>query len=337
MTDDEIRNEYIREYGLNDDVIADNEALKCVVRLVVSLLNNKVQYYGDRTGPTDFNKLHETLDRIKKEVENVQQKQRELDGNITLIQTTLADVRDSLTGQEQSDEALAKEKEESAAALADEREKSKRQLDDLQSKHAAEIDDLKSSSAAALEREQEKSKQQLDALKSKLLSLERTDAAWNSLTEAYAPVLENMQRCETFRSLLTKYNINTDTITPADLFTLATLIGRSIEFAKDVHNCALTFKQEHEEPLTSDEIAVYVSLNDCYRRIWGINFDIFVLPGGKAVTEEFTKIPFNKAEVVYMKNPRDKTNRYTQAVYVPILKAQNGNIHTLAQVKAGNM
>ena len=89
--------------------------------------------------------------------------------------------------------------------------------------------------------------------------------------------------------------------------------------------------------MTKEEANVYDKLNDCYKKIWNIDFDIFVMPGGKSVNEEFTKIAFNKSEAIYMKNPKDKSSKYTQEVYVPILKAQNGNIHTLAQVKAGNM
>lgn len=187
-----------------------------------------------------------------------------------------------------------------------------------------------------LQKELDTVKNSTSGVTEKLEKLENENQVWENLTTIYKPVLESLQRCDTFRAVLDKNNIGGN-IGASELFTIVTLIGRSIDFAKEIHNCALSVKQNNEEPISYAETEVYKALNSCYRKIWGIDFDIFVLPGGKSVGEEFTKIPFNKSEVIYMKNPRDKSSKYTQEVYVPLLKAQNGNIHTLAYVKAGNI
>ena len=245
--------------------------------------------------------------------------QRERDQKITAEQQRsrdlMSEIEEIKRDRDQKIAAVERDRDQKIAAV--ERERDQKIADEQQRRRELE--------------------QKFNQLEQKFNQLEAANEAWNDLVRIYRPVLESMQQCPTFKSMLEENQIGTQAITPGNLFGIATLIGNSVDFAKEVHNYALKVKQTTNEPITPAEIEVYKALNDCYRRLWNIDFDVFIMPGGKSVSEPFVKIPFNKNEVVYMKNPREKTSKYTQAVYVPILKAQNGNIHTLAQVQAGNM
>ena len=155
------------------------------------------------------------------------------------------------------------------------------------------------------------------------------------MTRVYSPILSALKNCEMFSSILQTHKIEGSE--PEQLFALATAIGKTIDFAKEIQTCALKAKLANAEPMTAREIAVYSALNTCYREVWEVDFDAFTLPGKRPIEEEFKRTNFDKNEVLNMKNPNDKQSKYTQAVYVPMLFARNGNLYAKAQVKAGNM
>ena len=272
------------------------------------------------------------INEAKKQFEELQEKSRQ---TLQEKDDKIRDLENQITETDRAKEDFEKQIKTKIDKLEidlDEEQKAKKQQEDDFNR---QLDDLRSTSNERIS-SLEQAKEQIENDKNaEIDNLNTQLSTWSNLIKIYKPVLDSMQNCETFNTLLQDNDINgKDEVA---LFNIAKAIGKNIEFAKEVHNCALKVKQTTNETMTRAEIEVYKALNECYRQIWKIDFDIFALPGGKAVTEEFVKIPFDKNEVVYMKNPREKTNRFTQSVYVPLLKANNGNIHTLAQVQAGNM
>lgn len=268
----------------------------------------------------------QAADGWQKEYDKVKGEYDKLNGDYNNLQ----DERNSLAAEKQS-------LQDAENALRDELEKARRTNEDKDSEIRRLNEELKAerdkvqaaeSANASLENFKHENEGIIDGLKAQ-------NSAWEDMTGIYKPVLESLRNCGTFAALLEENQIGGDS--PVELFKIAVLIGKNIDFAKAVGERAQKVKKENGEPMNQSEIAVYKALNECYRSIWNIDFDIFVLPGGKAVTEEFTKIPFNKSEVVDMKDPRNKSSRYTQEIYVPLLKAQSGNVYSLAQVKAGNV
>lgn len=216
---------------------------------------------------------------------------------------------------------------------------------ELNAVHAHEIDGLKAELKEEKDKTSEKDKM-INQLNKELQSYERklTDEEedrknvkeqlndWKELASHYEPILEALKNCPTFSGLINERSFE-------KVSDLIKAIGESIDFAKAVHDCAKEEKknQSEPEPMTDAEKQVYRAINDCYKYIWSeIKFDIFVLPDRKSIDEEFYKISFNKDEVVNMQNPKDKSCKFTQQVYVPMLIARNNNVYATAQVKAGN-
>ena len=153
---------------------------------------------------------------------------------------------------------------------------------------------------------------------------------WEEFAEQYVPLRTAMESCPVFSDFLQENNLH-----ETQDFIIA--IGKSIDFAKAVYDYATKAKQVNPIPVTEEEKRVYKAINNCYHYVWPeISSDIFVLPGKKNIDEDFKKIPFDKNEVSNMQNPRDRTSKYTQMVYVPLLMSQKGTVYCLAQVKAGN-
>ena len=160
--------------------------------------------------------------------------------------------------------------------------------------------------------------------------------AWDQLTQPYIELILALRDCPTFESILQENKVEGSN--PEQLVAIVSAVGKTIDFAKSVQACALKLKKEDAQPMTDDEIKVYVAINKCYRKAWGVNFDVFVLPGGKKpVDSPFNKAPFDKNEAINMTNPNDKQSRFMTAVYVPLICSRNGNVYSKAQIKAGNL
>ena len=160
--------------------------------------------------------------------------------------------------------------------------------------------------------------------------LESELAIWKDFAKTYNPVKEAIEDCQTVQSLRDKYNIE-------NIQDYIRVIGENIDFAKAVHDKAKQSKLENAVGITPEEKRVYSALNDCYRQVWGIDFDIFTQPNGNAVSDDFEKKEFDSSREINLINPRDKNSRYSQELYVPLLKNKNGDIYAKAQVKAGNI
>ena len=155
------------------------------------------------------------------------------------------------------------------------------------------------------------------------------------LYELYRPVLTALQACTVFCPIVEKYLLEGSGIKP--LFALARQIGVSIDFAKELYDMAKDAKKQNAETITDGERRVYEALNQCYRSLWKVDFDIYRQPGHQAITEDFQKVKYDTSESENLANSRDRNSKYAQEVYVPSLWARTGNVYFKALVKAGNL
>lgn len=160
---------------------------------------------------------------------------------------------------------------------------------------------------------------------------------WRDAVADYAPVRDAMKNCDTFGKLLEERGLNDET--DVGLFAFVQELGKTIDFLRDVHQMALDAKKSQAVPalMTADELAVYEALNKCYRRIWNIDFDVFVTPGErKPVGDIFYKIPFNKDDAIVLKDLRNKSLKLVKGIYVPLLLNREGKMYKQAYVDAVN-
>ena len=174
----------------------------------------------------------------------------------------------------------------------------------------------------------------LDTLKGELEAKKAVLASINAVFLLYEPVREKLQSCQTFAEVLTEKGLTGSDSTT--LFGLARAIGETTDFAERLHSVAVAQKKDSKEAMTNAEASVYQALNECYRSIWDIDFDIFICPGNQSVISSYQCTDFNKNDMVNLLDPRDKISKYAQKVYVPLLQSRTGNRIYPAQVKAGN-
>ena len=151
----------------------------------------------------------------------------------------------------------------------------------------------------------------------------------------YQPVLMALQSCAVFHPIVEKYLLEGSGVKP--LFLLAQQIGVSIDFAKELYDMAKEAKKKEPETITDDERLVYESMNQCYRSLWKVDFDIYRQPGHQTISEKFQNVKYDTAESENLANSRDRNSKYAQEVYVPSLWARTGNVYLKALVKVGNL
>ena len=213
-------------------------------------------------------------------------------------------------------------------------------IEDLKCKNQQLEQEKKDSEKEREDQEQEirAMKEKLDSAKAEATRFEENLKEWQQLAEDYKPVRDAMQECPTFHPLLKERNLTGDSATT--LFAFARAIGEQIEFAKAVHSCALVQKKSDPAPMTKEEQKVYDALNRCYRKTCHLEFDIFVLPGkdqDRPVTEKFVQTAFDKNKMVNLSNEKDKSSRYAKEIYVPLLKAVNGNMNSQSYVQVSQI
>lgn len=170
-------------------------------------------------------------------------------------------------------------------------------------------------------------------------SVEKSLSDWRAATKIYEPVRDAMQNCPTFSDFLEQRGLTDDS--EIGLFAFIQDLGKTIDFLNEVHIAALNAKKGQgntPQPMTPDEVAVYDALNQCYRDIWEIDFDVFTTPGSrKSIAAPFEKTPFVKEEAVYLKDPRNRNWKFTKNIYVPLLLNREGKPYKQAQVDASSM
>lgn len=195
-----------------------------------------------------------------------------------------------------------------------------KELQDMDSKLTAAQDELKSES------------QKSDTIKAELQT-------WKDAVACYEPVRDAMRNCDTFRNFLEARNLTDNS--DIGLLAFAQEIGKAIYFLSDVHETAVKIKKaqgDKAELMTKEELAVYVALNKCYRRLMNIDFDVFVTPGEKkSVSDNFDKIPFNKDDAEVLLKPNSRSLLFVKGIYVPLLLNEKGSMYRKAQVEASNI
>ena len=292
------------------------------------------------------------LDQTVKEREQALKEQKELlQTKETLLQKEAAERQQ--TEQKLSAQTLANERlDEMNRLLISEKQSLEQTRSDL-SAQIAQMKDTHAKEQTALHFQMEESvraaNQETDAarrhadeltaemqsLKKELQESQAHTAAILRPYDIYRPVLDALQKCGTFLPICEKYGLGKGNETA--LFTLVQQIGASIEFAKELYDCAVQKKQQTKEPMREAERQVYAALNLCYRSIWNVDFDLYRQPGGQSITEPFQKVKFDFAESRNLVDSRDRTSKFAQELYVPSLSARTGNLYSQAQVKAGNL
>ena len=162
---------------------------------------------------------------------------------------------------------------------------------------------------------------------------------WRDAVINYAPVRDAMIRCSTFKEFLEKRNLTDGT--EIGLFAFVQELGKTMDFLRDVHQTVLDAKKSqlpNATVMTAEELAVYAALNECYRHIWNIDFDVFVTPGErKSISGDFYKCPFNKDDAIVLKDPRQRSLKLVKGIYVPLLLNREGKMYKQSYVEASNI
>ena len=270
-----------------------------------------------------FNSVDSQLRIVAEKVEQlVGDKARELeDLRVEAAQTNV--LRSSLTEKENQLADLNKQIDELKTNLVEAENVQKDLRDEVANKETA-VDTAK----AELETERQNSAAAKAALQ-----------VWRDSVAYYAPVRDSMNKCEVFQKFLEGRGLLGDS--DEVLFAFVQELGKTIDFLRDVHQAALDArKTQGNNPalMSKEEIAVYQSLNGCYRRIWNIDFDVFVTPGErKSISEGFYKIQFSKDDAVVLKDPRNRSLRFVKDIYVPLLLNREKRMYKQAYVEASNL
>ncbi len=151
---------------------------------------------------------------------------------------------------------------------------------------------------------------------------------WTSSANIYEPVRTAITKCAIFRPIVEKYDL--DDMSDTGLLVYAQAIGKTDSFAFEIYNTALENKKQTKEYMTYDEAEVYDALNKVY------GYDVFALPGGQNITENFNRTYFDASTSIYLHSPREKGLPYTTGIYVPILMNKDGRVSNKAYVDASN-
>ena len=177
-----------------------------------------------------------------------------------------------------------------------------------------------------------------EAMDAKVAELENADGIikrWEHATEPYVEVQNALNACTTVRALIEKKQVSGEGL--ENLISLIMTLGKDTTFVSELHKFMTEEKKKSKKEMTPEEANLYYSLNQCFRKTCGINHDIFVMPGNQNVKEKFNKIPFDRAQVENMNDPKNKSLKFTTAVYVPcLMSVETGRLYSQAQVKAGN-
>lgn len=195
---------------------------------------------------------------------------------------------------------------------------------------AKELGEKENELKTALENFQRAQEESADAKKSL--------QTWEESAEIYKPVRTALNNCETFQKFVEDRGLNDNS--DAGLFLFVQELGKTIDFVNDIYQVAVELKKNqgnNAQPMTAEETAIYDALNKAYRKIWNIDFDIFTTPGSrKNISEPFEKTAFSN-EAINLKDPRNKSLKYTTKIYVPMLLSREGRMYKPAFVEAGNL
>ena len=203
----------------------------------------------------------------------------------------------------------------------------------------AELENAKSAAIAALNATHKKAMEnkiaELVTVKKGKQEADTIIKKWESATAPYVEVQKALNACPAVIDFLEKKNIYGQGIDK--LISLIMTLGKDMIFVSELHKFMTDEKKKSKEEMTVDEANMYYYLNQCFKQTCDIEHDLFVMPGNQNVKEQFNKVPFDKAQVENMNDPKNKNLKFTTSVYVPCLMTlENGRLYLQAQVKAGN-
>ena len=167
-----------------------------------------------------------------------------------------------------------------------------------------------------------------DALNDELLQ-------WREYSDVYKPVQEALNKCSSLNNFLYQKGIVGYSI--ENLLKLISSIGKSLIFAEDLYKFLAELKRTNREEMTQEEILVYLSLNNCYKQVCGIDYDVFFLPGNQPFDRQYEKMPFDKKIDENLLDKNVSNLKYASGVYVPgVNSLQSGRLMYRVLVKASN-
>lgn len=143
---------------------------------------------------------------------------------------------------------------------------------------------------------------------------------WSVLTYDYRELLQALTECPAMDTFMVEQKISKE-INTQNIFRLAMAIGMNNEFAVNLYNSMKNTKKVSKEEIDDTEKRVYAAVNKCYRTACGIKYDIFVLPPDSLVTNDFSKIKFDRNCMEDLSDPRNKEFKFAEKVYVPALRS----------------
>ena len=233
---------------------------------------------------------------------------------------------------------VAKVKAEAAASIQEIEEAKVKGEKEWESKYKS-LEEIKNLEIAELQAECNKAiaekeandkhwAEKYDALNDELLQ-------WREYSDVYKPVQEALNKCSSLNNFLYQKGIVGYSI--ENLLKLISSIGKSLIFAEDLYKFLAELKRTNREEMTQEEILVYLSLNNCYKQVCGIDYDVFFLPGNQPFDRQYEKMPFDKKIDENLLDKNVSNLKYASGVYVPgVNSLQSGRLMYRVLVKASN-
>lgn len=283
---------------------------------------------------TQNEKLRIELSNQKKLLEDSQRDYDKKSRELEQLRKEANDELDKLENSLNENKKLLEESKRSYDKKSQELEQLRKEANEEVDRLNEEIEQLQADNSAIADALTEKEGQLNDVRESEKRTGERLKA-WTNSADVYSPVRAAITKCPTFQAIVDAYGLND--MSETGLLAYAQAMGKTNEnFVYEIWKTAVDLKKQNKEFMTVEEAEVYGALNQVYRQIWNIEHDIFVLPGGKSVTENFQKTTFDFTTSMYLPEPRNKGLAYTTGIYVPILMGKENRLSQKAYVDAGN-
>lgn len=323
----------------------DLEAVKEKYDVAIKAKDDSLHDYEEKIAQLqeELGNTKEKAGKTKEKIDSLKEQNAKLQEKNTELEIYINDNKDKIVGYEEL-ERTNREMVDQIRNTQERYESLQRDLDSTRGELQQAQDTIKTSDSSIEEINEEKSqlegaikdlKEAKVELSSKNKNLEKKIAVWKERMAVYEDVLDSMEQCDLFEGVLADKSIAGTR--EEKLFSLSLVIGKSLDFATKIYDVVHKHKQGNKDVITDQEANVYNAVNKCYRKVCGVDKDIFVLPGGQTMSAKFTKIQFDKNTMENLDNPREKSLKYATGVYVPQLNNLDGNMNRQARVKAGNI
>lgn len=160
---------------------------------------------------------------------------------------------------------------------------------------------------------------QIEALKSEV---NQSSGALRPTVEPFLKLGSAVQACPSTKELIEPYLPLENT---KNVVLFVGLVGNERTFAQVIYNAMKKYKSTEKTAITPSEKALFVAVNDFYKKRDDIEFDVLVLP------EESGK--FNKLQLQDLEKPGNTAFRQYTEVYVPIVMKDEKSVGFRGVVK----